>query len=71
MSADRVRRVLDHTVIASPWMCPEISMRLITHECPLWLAREEDVHAIRAAMEQQGRGVGTSVETDRPGEGSR
>jgi uncharacterized membrane protein len=35
------------------------------------LNTEEDVHAIRAAMEQQGRGVGTSVETDRPGEGSR
>lgn len=46
MTDARVRRVLDHTVVARPWMCPEIAMRLITHECPLWLAREEDVHAM-------------------------
>ncbi len=40
------RRVWDHTVTARPWMCPEIEMRLITHECRLWSMREEEVHAM-------------------------
>lgn len=47
MSPDeRMRRVREHTVIARPWLCPELPMRLITHECPLWYLREEDVHAM-------------------------
>ena len=35
------------------------------------LNTEEDVHAIRAAMERQSSATGASVETDQPGEGSR
>lgn len=39
-------RVLAHTVEATPWLCPELPMRLITHECPLWYRSEDDVHAM-------------------------
>lgn len=47
MSRDEaLRRVWDYTVTARPWMCPEIEMRLITHECRLWSMREEEVHAM-------------------------
>lgn len=34
--------ILRHTVVASPRLCPEIRLRLITPECPLWTASEED-----------------------------
>ncbi len=39
-------RVLEHTVAARPFLCPELELRLVTHECPLWYLREEDVHAM-------------------------
>lgn len=39
-------RVLAHTVEASPWLCPELSLRLITHDCPLWYKTEDDVNAM-------------------------
>lgn len=45
MSAHR-DRVLAHTVEAAPWLCPELTLRLITHECPLWYKTEDDVHAL-------------------------
>jgi len=35
--------VLGHTRIASPRLCPELSLRLITPECPLWRADERDL----------------------------
>jgi len=35
-------RILEHTVVASPHLCPEIRLRLITPECELWKATEED-----------------------------
>jgi len=31
-----------HTVVASPRLCPEIRLRLVTPECPLWRASEEE-----------------------------
>lgn len=45
---DRVQRpsnreiILRHTVVASPRLCPEIRLRLITPECPLWRASEDE-----------------------------
>ena len=44
--ADFAARVREHTVTARPWLCPEVAMRLITHECPLWYRSEDDVHAM-------------------------
>jgi predicted nicotinamide N-methyase len=35
-----------HTVVASPKLCPEIRLRLITPDCPLWKASEEDAAAL-------------------------
>ncbi len=43
---DHATRVREHTVTARPWLCPEVAMRLITHECPLWYRSEDDVHAM-------------------------
>lgn len=39
-------RVMAHTVEARPWLCPELPLRLITHECPLWYKTEDDVLAM-------------------------
>lgn len=44
--SDLRARVLAHTVEAAPWLCPELTMRLITHECPLWYRTEEEVVAL-------------------------
>lgn len=41
-----LRRVMESTVEARPWLVPEVPMRLITHECPLWYRTEDDVHAM-------------------------
>jgi predicted nicotinamide N-methyase len=38
-----VELVLGHTRPASPHLCPELSLRLITPECPLWRANEQDL----------------------------
>ena len=38
-----VELVLGHTRPASPRLCPELSLRLITPECPLWRANEQDL----------------------------
>jgi predicted nicotinamide N-methyase len=46
VSPEAIARVRDNTVIAHPWLCPELSMHLITWECPLWYRTEEDVHAM-------------------------
>lgn len=35
--------VLSHTVPARPWLCPELVLRLVTAECPLWRAGEGDL----------------------------
>jgi predicted nicotinamide N-methyase len=34
-----------HTVIACPYLCPEIRLHLITEACPLWTATEEEARA--------------------------
>jgi len=34
--------IFRHTVVASPRLCPEIRLRLITPECSLWRANEEE-----------------------------
>lgn len=44
--SDLRARVLAHTVEARPWLCPELALRLITHECPLWYKSEDDVNAM-------------------------
>ena len=38
--------ILRHTIVASPRLCPEIRLRLITPECPLWRASEEDAASL-------------------------
>ncbi len=39
-------RVIRHeTVIASPYLCPEIRLHLITDACPLWTATEAEARA--------------------------
>jgi predicted nicotinamide N-methyase len=38
-----VEFVLEHTRPTSPYLCPELSLRLITPECPLWRADERDL----------------------------
>jgi predicted nicotinamide N-methyase len=40
-----VELIRHHTVIASPYLCPEIRMHLITEVCPLWTATEEQAAA--------------------------
>jgi predicted nicotinamide N-methyase len=44
--SDLRARVLEHTVEAAPWLCPELPLRLITHDCPLWYKTEDDVLAM-------------------------
>lgn len=39
------RLIRDNTVIASPYLCPEIRLHLITEACPLWTATEEQARA--------------------------
>jgi predicted nicotinamide N-methyase len=38
--------ILGNTVVATPYLCPEIRLHLVTEECPLWHAREEDLDAM-------------------------
>jgi predicted nicotinamide N-methyase len=38
--------VIKHTRLASPFLCPELSLRLITPECPLWCAGEGDLQRL-------------------------
>lgn len=42
-SIKEVELVLGHTRPTSPHLCPELSLRLITPECPLWRANEQDL----------------------------
>ena len=41
-------RILEHTRIAPARLCPEIRLHLVTAECPLWRASEEE--AARAGL---------------------
>lgn len=34
---------MEHTVVATPWLCPELSMRITTAACPLWRADEQQL----------------------------
>jgi predicted nicotinamide N-methyase len=38
--------ILENTRIASPMLCPEIQLHLITEACPLWRATERDLAEI-------------------------
>lgn len=38
--------VLAHTVVTSPWLCPELRMHLVTEACPLWRATEPELLAL-------------------------
>jgi predicted nicotinamide N-methyase len=35
--------VLQHTVVATPPLCPELRLHLVTETCPLWRATEADL----------------------------
>ena len=39
--------IIANTRVASPLLCPEVSLRLITPECPLWKATEKDLKAMQ------------------------
>jgi predicted nicotinamide N-methyase len=39
--------ILQHTRECSPPLCPEIRLRLITPECPLWRAGERELSALK------------------------
>lgn len=38
-------RVVRHTVVAHPHLVPELRLRLITPDCPMWSATEDEVRA--------------------------
>ncbi len=38
--------ILGHTRLSRPFLCPEMSLRLITPECPLWRANEMDLREL-------------------------
>jgi predicted nicotinamide N-methyase len=42
-----VEFILGHTRLTSPYLCPELSLRLITPECPLWRANEQDLEKLQ------------------------
>ena len=44
-SFDEVELIRHHTVVASPYLCPEIRLHLIVEGCPLWTATEEQARA--------------------------
>jgi predicted nicotinamide N-methyase len=46
MGAAAFDTVRCHTVVASPTLCPEIRMHLITPACRLWRASEEEARAV-------------------------
>lgn len=43
---DAVRFILENTLREAPYLCPEIPLRLITEDCPLWRAREADLEKL-------------------------
>ncbi len=38
--------IVAHTAVAPSTLCPEIRLRLVTEQCPLWSAREEDLEEL-------------------------
>lgn len=38
--------VVRHAIVASPWLCPELRLYLVTHACPLWRATEPELEAL-------------------------
>lgn len=44
---DRVALIRTHTVVASPYLCPELQLHLVTPECALWRATDADLEALR------------------------
>jgi len=43
---DRVKFILENTCVASPVLCPELKLHLITDSCPLWCAGERELEAL-------------------------
>lgn len=41
--------ILENTRVVEPLLCPEIKLRLITPDCPLWSANEQDLAALPIA----------------------
>ncbi|NMB74849.1 MAG: methyltransferase [Myxococcales bacterium] len=46
---DAIQLILENTVLARPFLCPEIRLHLITEACPLWRAREPDLQRLGLA----------------------
>ncbi len=42
---DRHTFIIENTRESTPYLCPEIRLRLVTESCPLWRAREKDLAA--------------------------
>ena len=38
--------IIENTCESTPYLCPEIRLRLVTESCPLWRARENDLAAL-------------------------
>ena len=38
--------VLDNTELVSPVLCPELRLHLVTHRCPWWTCRPEDLEVL-------------------------
>jgi predicted nicotinamide N-methyase len=43
---DPVQLVLDNTVLASPWLCPELRLHLVTAACPWWRTSPEELEVL-------------------------
>ncbi len=47
MSAAHREYILSQTLVATPALCPEIRLRLVTAACPLWTASAADLERLR------------------------
>jgi len=43
---DPTELILARTVVARPALCPELRMHIVTEDCSLWRAREEDLETL-------------------------
>jgi predicted nicotinamide N-methyase len=43
---DNEKLIFENTCESTPYLCPEIRLRLVTETCPLWRAREHDLTAL-------------------------
>lgn len=45
-SIRKIEVIRGHTRVQSPYLCPELSLRLVTPKCPLWRATERDLQEL-------------------------